>query len=196
MTKKRALLLALFMAAIVAADQITKALVRAKIPFGGEVPLIPGVVRLTYTENVGAAFSMLEGARWFFLALVLVFFAGVAVLIRRRVVSKPAELWALAAIGGGALGNAVDRAISGSVTDMIEPLFIDFAVFNVADCFITVGAVLLCVWVLTDEKKNRLQRREASRQRWEKSREAAKADAALAEQTRREFDADDDLSDR
>lgn len=148
MTKKRALLLALFMAAIVAADQITKALVRAKIPFGGEVPLIPGVVRLTYTENVGAAFSMLEGARWFFLALVLVFFAGVAVLIRRRVVSKPAELWALAAIGGGALGNAVDRAISGSVTDMIEPLFIDFAVFNVADCFITCGAIALIVYVL------------------------------------------------
>ena len=154
MTKKRALLLALFMATIVAADQITKALVRAKIPFGGEVPLIPGVVRLTYTENVGAAFSMLKGARWLFLALVLVFFAGVAVLIRRRVVSKPAELWALAAIGGGALGNAIDRAISGAVTDMIEPLFIDFAVFNVADCFITCGAIFLVVYVLfCDGKK-------------------------------------------
>lgn len=148
MTKKSGLLLALFMAGIVAADQITKALVRAKIPFGGEVPLIPGVVRLTYTENVGAAFSMLKGARWFFLALVLVFFAGVAVLIKKKIVSRPPELWALAAVGGGALGNAVDRALTGRVTDMIEPLFIDFAVFNVADCFITCGAIFLVVYVL------------------------------------------------
>ena len=65
-----------------------------------------------------------------------------------------------------------------------------------ADCFITVGAALLCIWVLTDEKKSRLQRQEASRQRWEKSREAARADAALAEQTRREFADHDDVSDR
>ena len=153
MTKKRGLLLALFMAVIVAADQITKVLVRENIPYGGEVPLIPGVVRLTYTENIGAAFSMLGGARWFFLALVVVFFAGVAVLIKRRVISKPAELWALAAIGGGALGNAVDRALFGSVTDMIEPLFIDFAVFNVADCFITCGAIFLVVYVLVFDGK-------------------------------------------
>ena len=67
---------------------------------------------------------------------------------------------------------------------------------NLADCFITVGAVLLCIWVLRDERKSRLDRREASRRRWEQSREAAKADAALAEQTRREFDKNDDLSDR
>ena len=131
MTKKRGLLLALFMALIVAADQITKVLVRDKIPLGGEIPLIPGVVRLTHTENVGAAFSMLGGARWFFLALVLVFFVGVGILIKRKILAKPVELWALAAVGGGALGNAVDRAVFGTVTDMIEPLFVEMESFNV-----------------------------------------------------------------
>ena len=148
MTKKRGLLLALFMAAIVAADQITKAIVRAEIPYGHGVPVLPGVVQLTHVENVGAAFSMLGGARWFFLALVFVFFGGVAVLIKRRVIHKAPELWALAAIGGGALGNAIDRAVSGAVTDMIEPLFMEFAVFNVADVFITCGAIFLVVYVL------------------------------------------------
>lgn len=148
MTKKRGLFLALFMAVIVAADQITKALVRANIPFGTGVKLIPGVVQLTYVRNTGAAFSMLSGGRWLFLALVVVFFAAVAVLIRKKILSKPAELWCLAAIGGGALGNAIDRAVTGEVTDMIEPLFMEFAVFNVADVFITCGAIALVVYML------------------------------------------------
>lgn len=148
MNKKRAFAMGLFMAAAVAADQLTKAIVRAEIPRGTAVPVLPGVVQLTYVENVGAAFSMLGGARWFFLALVVVFFAGVALLIQKRIVNKPAELWALAAIGGGAIGNAIDRAVFGAVTDMIEPLFVNFAVFNVADCFITCGAIFLVVYVL------------------------------------------------
>lgn len=148
MTKKRGLFLALVMAVIVAADQITKALVRANIPFGTGVKLIPGVVQLTYVRNTGAAFSMLSGGRWLFLALVVVFFAAVAVLIRKKILSKPVELWCLAAIGGGALGNAIDRAVTGEVTDMIEPLFMEFAVFNVADVFITCGAIALVVYML------------------------------------------------
>lgn len=140
--------LALFMAAVVGADQLTKALVRAEIPYGTAVQLLPGVVQLTHVENVGAAFSMLGGARWFFLALVAVFFGGVAYLIKRGIVSKTPELWALAAIGGGAIGNAIDRAVSGAVTDMIEPLFVNFAVFNVADIFITCGAIALAVYII------------------------------------------------
>lgn len=148
MTKKRWLAMGLFVAVIVAADQITKALVRANIAYGTGVKLIPGVVQLTYVRNTGAAFSMLRGGRWLFLILVVVFFAVIAVLIRKKIVSKPAELWALAAIGGGAIGNAVDRAATGEVTDMIEPLFMEFAVFNVADIFITCGAILLVVYML------------------------------------------------
>ena len=140
--------LGLFMALIVAADQITKALTRANIPYGGEVRLIPGVVRLTWVENTGAAFSMFSGMRWLFLVLVAVFFVGVGLLIRRGVVGKLPELWALAAIGGGAIGNAFDRALTGHVTDMIEPTFMNFAVFNVADIFITCGAVALAVYLL------------------------------------------------
>lgn len=153
MTKQRGLLMALFMALIVAADQLTKALVRAHIPLGEEIPLIPELLRLTHVQNTGAAFSMLGGGRWFFLALMLVFFVVVGVLIRKKLLTKPAELWALAAIGGGALGNAFDRLLFGSVTDMIEPLFVKFAVFNVADCFITCGAIFLVVYVLFFDKK-------------------------------------------
>ena len=150
---KKWLPLALFMAAIVALDQWTKALVRAEIPYGTGVRLIPGVVQLTCVRNTGAAFSMLRGGRWLFLGLLVVFFIVVAVLIKKKLVSKPAELWCLAAISGGAIGNAIDRAISGEVTDMIEPLFVNFAVFNVADCFITCGAIALAVFIVFFDKK-------------------------------------------
>ncbi len=153
MTKKRWLAMVLLMTLIVAADQITKALVRANIPYGTGVKVIPGVVQLTYVRNTGAAFSMLSGARWLFLVLVVVFFAVLAVLIWKRVITAPAELWCLAAIGGGAVGNAIDRALTGEVTDMIEPLFMDFAVFNVADIFITCGAAALVVYMLFFDRK-------------------------------------------
>ena len=147
-TKKTWLALGLFMVGIGLLDQLTKALVVRYIPYLGTVPLIPGVVHLTYVKNTGAAFSMFEGMRWLFLALVLVYFAAMGLLIGKGILRKPAELWSLAAIGGGALGNAVDRVVSGKVTDMIEPEFIRFAVFNVADIFITCGAVCLIVYML------------------------------------------------
>ena len=83
MNRRRALLLILFLLCVVAADQGTKALTRASLAYGERLPLIDGVVGLTYVRNSGAAFSMLGGGRWFFLALVVVFFAVVAVLIRR-----------------------------------------------------------------------------------------------------------------
>lgn len=147
--------LGLFMALIVAADQITKALTRTYIPYGGEVRVLPGVVRLTWVENTGAAFSMFSGMRWLFLALVVLFFGVLWVLIRKGILNRLPELWALAAIGGGAIGNAIDRALTGHVTDMIEPTFMNFAVFNVADIFITCGAIALAVYLLFFDRDKR-----------------------------------------
>lgn len=151
--KKTWLLLGAFLLCIVALDQFTKALVVEHIPEYAKVKLIPGLVHLTHTKNTGAAFSMFEGMRWLFLALVILFFTAVWILVRKGIVKKPAELWCLAAIGGGALGNAVDRVLTGKVVDMIEVEFVNFAVFNVADCFITCGAITLAVVLLFFDRK-------------------------------------------
>ena len=140
--------LILFVLAVVAADQVTKMLVIRSIPYGEQVPVWPGVVHLTYVRNAGAAFSMLSGARWLFLVLVAVFLVVLALLIKKGILSRPMELWCMAAIVGGALGNAIDRAVSGTVVDMIEVEFVQFAVFNVADSFITCGAILFVVYML------------------------------------------------
>lgn len=138
---------------VVILDQITKALVVRHIPFGAQVPVIPGLVHLTYVRNAGAAFSMLSGMRWLFLALVAVFFVTVVLMVKRGLVDRPTQLWCLAAIGGGAVGNAIDRAISGTVVDMIEVEFVRFAVFNVADSFITCGAIVLIVFLFFFDRK-------------------------------------------
>lgn len=148
--------LVLVAAAVAVLDQLVKLLVVANIPLGGTVPAIPGLFHLTYLQNTGAAFSMLEGQRTFFLILTLLFLAAVVLCAVKKWLDRP-YLWILAAITGGAIGNLIDRMAFGYVVDMIELEFMQFAVFNVADMFITCGAVVLAVYALlidrTDGKK-------------------------------------------
>lgn len=134
----------LFAAFIVAADQIAKYFTVANIELFEEVPFIPGLLQLTYVQNTGAAFSSFEGQQWLF-ALIFVFFTGLILFeyFKKPMGFKPFERWCIAAIYGGGLGNMIDRVRMGYVVDMIETTFINFPVFNVADCFITCGCILL-----------------------------------------------------
>ena len=134
----------LFVAGIVATDQVTKFLTVANIPLYQDVPFLPGVLNLTYVQNTGAAFSSFEGQQWLFALIFLV----VTGLMLFEYFKKPMgfttfERWCIAAIYGGGLGNMIDRVRMGYVVDMIETSFMEFPVFNVADCFITCGCVLL-----------------------------------------------------
>ena len=131
-------------ALVVAADQLVKLL---SIRLTGPVTLIPGVLRLTYTENRGMAFGMFSGNTWLLgagsAACILV---GCLLLRRYRLgpVSRPAAMLML----GGAVGNMIDRFLRGYVVDMFETLFVRFAVFNVADAALTVGTVLMAASLL------------------------------------------------
>ena len=136
----------LFVIGIVVADQVTKLLVLQHIPLYSQVEAIPGLFHLTYVQNTGAAFSSFEGMRWLFVAL----FAVITVLVlveyfKKRMPFSTFERWCIAAIYGGGLGNIIDRIRLGYVVDMIEVDFMNFPVFNVADCFITCGCILLIV---------------------------------------------------
>ena len=134
----------LFSAAIVAADQVTKYLTVANIPLHTDVPFLPGVLQLTYVRNTGAAFSSFEGQQWLFALVFLVFTALVFWEYRKQAMPfTRLERWCIFAIYGGGLGNMIDRIRLGYVVDMIETTFMEFPVFNVADCFITCGCILL-----------------------------------------------------
>ena len=140
------LLYALFAAGIVAADQWTKYLTVANIALYQDVEFIPGFLGLTYVQNTGAAFSAFEGQQWLF----AIIFAAFTVAILWEYFKKPMgfskfERWCIAAVYAGGLGNMIDRVRFGYVVDMIETLFMNFPVFNVADCFITCGCFALII---------------------------------------------------
>ena len=157
------MLYAVLVVALVVLDQVVKFLVRANIPLGGDVPFLPHILHLTYVQNYGAAFSFLQGHRWLFIVVFVVFVALLIWGLHKKVLPFARfELWCLAAILGGGLGNILDRVFRGYVVDMIATDFIRFPVFNVADCFITCGAIGLFIHLLflnrsfwKDEKKGK-----------------------------------------
>ena len=160
-SRLRLLFLGLFVVLIVAADQITKLLVLNRIPLHSQVNAIPGLFHLTYVQNTGAAFSSFQGMRWMFVGIFLVLSAVLLFeYFKKPMPFATFDRFCLAAVYGGALGNVIDRVRLGYVVDMICVDFIDFPVFNVADCFITCGSVLLLVHLIffnkafwKDEKK-------------------------------------------
>lgn len=123
---------------------------------GGSLPLIQDVFHLTYAENRGAAFSMLQGKTWLLIVVTsIICLAGLYVLFfsRRRLPVFPSIAIAIAL--GGALGNLYDRVVLGYVIDMLDFCLINFAVFNVADSCVNVGVVLLAIWMIFFEEKDR-----------------------------------------
>jgi signal peptidase II len=136
-------------ALLVAADQLVKLGIRTSFVLGQQVTLIPNVVGLTYVQNTGMAFSSLSGQTAFLALVSLVASVGIAIILAKNLLfSNPYGKWPLALILAGAVGNLIDRVFMGFVTDMIEVLFINFAVFNVADCCVVVGGILLAIYVL------------------------------------------------
>ena len=148
------LFFALFAAGIVAADQFTKYLTVMNIALYEDVPFIPGLLQLTYVQNTGAAFSSFEGQQWLF-ALIFAIFTGLILYerIKNTMGFTKFEWWCIAAIYGGGLGNMIDRIRMGYVVDMIETTFMEFPVFNVADCFITCGCILMMAHLILFNKE-------------------------------------------
>ena len=147
---------ALFAAGIVAADQFTKYLTVANIALGQRIEWMPGFLGLTYVQNTGAAFSSLEGMQWLFALIFAVFTLGILWEYRHRSMGfSTFDWWCIAAVYGGGLGNMIDRIRLGYVVDMIRTEFISFPVFNVADCFITCGAIALMVSTVLFNKELR-----------------------------------------
>ena len=138
-------------AVLVLLDQAVKYLT-VRYLAGGSLPLIDGVLHLTYVENRGAAFGILSDHRWVYMTV-----SGAATVILSYILyrlSTHDKLFciSLLMIIGGGIGNMVDRVFRGFVVDMVDVRLIHFAVFNVADTFICVGAALMVIYLIFFDK--------------------------------------------
>jgi len=135
---------------IIVIDQITKFAVRSTIPLYAKRSIIPNLLDFTHVQNTGAAFGVLNAADFPFKSFVMIVVAAlalVAISLYARQLGHEERLsrYGLAFILGGALGNLIDRAISGHVVDFVDVYWGEahFWAFNVADAAITVGAILV-----------------------------------------------------
>ncbi len=145
-------------AALVFADQWFKCLAETKLANAAPKTLIPGILRLRYTQNTGVAFSALGEFPGVMLVIsiltALVLAAALAALLIGKV-RGAAPLCCVALILAGGLGNLIDRlSPQRYVVDYLEFLFVQFAVFNFADICITVGVVSLAIWILFFSEKD------------------------------------------
>ena len=132
-------------------DQAVKGYVVKEIPLGGMRRFIPKVVSLTYLKNSGAAFSMLENQQWFFTIITLIAMGAAFVYLYRHIKGSIWLLLGLTLIISGGIGNFIDRVRQGFVVDMFHLDFMNFAIFNVADIYLTIGVGLLLIYLLREE---------------------------------------------
>lgn len=146
------------------ADQAVKYWTTAHIVLNeGKHKLIPGFIHLTNVHNTGAAFSFLEGARWFFVVLCALFVVALIYLLAKNIIKSKSARWMAVMVMAGAVGNCIDRIISGYVVDMFEFEFKifgrQFPVFNVADIFITLCGIAFCVCILLEKPEDERARK-------------------------------------
>ena len=152
---------------LVAADQLIKWWTVSHLAVGESAPLLPGFMQLTRLHNTGAAWSSFSGKTALLTAVTLILMIAVAMLLVKKIVRHPLGVAACILILGGGLSNMIDRVFRGYVVDMFDLLLFDYPIFNLADCFVVVGAVLGAVYYLflyerCDAKKKRESGHDAS----------------------------------
>ncbi len=156
---------------IVLIDQLTKALVVLQVKPVGDIPVIEGWLNWTYRENTGAAFSMFSDSRYVFLISTTVLMALCLYLLFFKYRNSGFMCFVFALILGGGAGNMIDRLALGYVVDFIHLSFFS-AIFNFADCCVTVGASILAVAIIGSMVKEWLDNRKKKA-----AKQAQKADS-------------------
>ncbi|MCL2631683.1 MAG: signal peptidase II [Coriobacteriia bacterium] len=136
------LVIAVLATMVVVADRISKDIAERTLAAGAR-PFIANMIEFRLTYNSGAAWGIMQGARVYFLIIAVV---TIAVVLAYLMSVKQHPAMVVIGFGifiGGSIGNAIDRLLAGRVVDFLNLLFMDFPVFNIADCAITIGAILV-----------------------------------------------------
>ena len=144
-----------FAALVVILDQFFKHWIVLTVELQGKMDFIPGILELTHEQNSGAAFSILSNQRWL-LAGISFFAAILLVFILMRYTEGFWGSLGLSAVLGGTVGNLIDRVFQGYVVDMFKPQFMTFAIFNIADIFLTLGFLTFIIhFIISSVKANK-----------------------------------------
>ena len=139
---------------LMAVDRITKNWA-AQALASGDIAVIDKVLYFRYTENTGVAFSMFSDNRWVLVGITSVMLIVALAFFLSGKIKDKLELFALSLIIAGGVGNLIDRLSLGYVIDFIDVRIINFAIFNVADMCITIGAILVCIAAFAAEKREK-----------------------------------------
>ena len=148
---KRKVMVPIVIVALIALDQWVKFEIVKNIQLGEVKPFIPKILSLTYLRNTGAAFSILENQQWLFAVITLVVIGAAIWYLSKHIKGSIWLLSSLSLIIAGGIGNFIDRMRQGFVVDMFQLDFINFAIFNVADSYLTIGVMVLVVMMLKEE---------------------------------------------
>ena len=146
---------------VVALDQVSKILVVEFLDRDTPFVILEGIFRFKYSENRGAAFGSFENARWVFMIASVVGIVALSIYLFKFRPDSKLACTALSMIIGGGIGNMIDRVLVGYVVDFFDFTLIDFAVFNVADSFVCIGAGLFVLWFIIDSVKEYRQKKNA-----------------------------------
>lgn len=133
-------------------DQGTKMLIANTFELGETHVLIKRFLNFTFIRNEGAAWGMFSNSRWVFIVITAVMLVVLPIVLYKYRKLHFLFGFSLSLIIGGAAGNMIDRVFQGSVVDFIQAAFIDFPIFNFADCCVTVGAALMFVYLVFIDK--------------------------------------------
>lgn len=143
--------LALLLSAVLAfVDQLLKIGMKNWLESAGEIPLIGEALKLTYLENRGMAFGMMQGQKWLLVWVTAFVLLILIAAIMMGKIRKPATLFTTAVIIGGGVGNLIDRVYRGYVIDYINVSLIDFPIFNFADICVTCGTIILLILLVIE----------------------------------------------
>lgn len=139
--------------AVLVLDRVIKYIVTSNMEAGQSIPVIERFFHITFVKNPGAAFGILTDQRWFFIAVTLVVLALLFYLAHTMGRKSRFTAVILGLICGGAIGNFIDRLMSGLVTDYLDFRGIWPYIFNLADSCIVVGVILLAWQIIREETK-------------------------------------------